>query len=421
MLNLLKTKSQFGRNILISSRANLIALVLPVLITPILTRLYTSDDFATVAVFSSVLSILAAFCSWRLDWHIPTASSYQQALALFFIGMLLSILVSVGIFLLLNIAPMILEFWQGWTIIEPYSSWLPVALIGITLSSFLRALYIKEANLTSPSRTRIFEVLSNSLLQTLAGLTKQGALGLIASRVLSTWIGALVLLAYSKHFFLKVRNLSLMRVYASWLIHYRVSSASTAVSIVNVISLSILPLLLIQYYSAKEVGWFTLMFRLAVAPIGVVTSAVGQSFWAEAATLIKHNKVQLYSLYMLNTKRLILLSAPVAIMCLLGPYYVGWLLGEDEWSGAGYLLASLTPMIVGQVVFSPLSHLIIHNKQHWQLTWDSIRLLLIGGVPIFFHDHLTITELLWLISCISLFMYVILFYLNKMNFGEINE
>ena len=31
-------------------------------------------------------------------------------------------------------------------------------------------------------------------------------------------------------------------------------------------------------------------------------------------------------------------------------------------------------MLVGQVVVSPLSHLVVHRRQHWQAVWDLLRI-----------------------------------------------
>lgn len=417
MLKLFKPKSQFGRNIIVSSKANLIALILPIIITPMLTRLYTPTDFATFAVFISVFSILAAISSWKLDWHIPNTSTEQQAISLFFLSMFLSILIACVVFILIKIDIKLFYYWEGWIVIKPYIIWIPIMLVGATLSASLRALYIKKADLLVPSKIKIYEVYCHNSLQIFFGVMAQGIWGLIISKIISLWMGAIVLLKYSKSFFSKFNRLTTRKLYVSWRQHYKEATASTAVSLVNVINLSILPLLLIQYYSPVEVGWFTLMLRLAITPVGVITGAVSQSFWAEAARLIKSNKKELYKLYILNTKRLVYFAIPVTIFCLMGPYYVGWILGSENWTGAGYVLAALSPMIIGQIIVSPLSHLIIHKKQFWQLVWDIVRLILIIGTIVLFNKYLTMIELIWFISTISFMMYAILFFLNKVSFG----
>ena len=55
----------------------------------------------------------------------------------------------------------------------------------------------------------------------------------------------------------------------------------------------LVPILLIQYFSSTEVGWYSLMQRVAVAPLGIVTTSLGQSFWAEAARLAKEDRNRL--------------------------------------------------------------------------------------------------------------------------------
>jgi hypothetical protein len=60
--------------------------------------------------------------------------------------------------------------------------------------------------------------------------------------------------------------------------------------------------------------------------------------------------------------------------------YIGLLFGADRWAAAGWVLAASVPMLVGQAAASPLSHLVIHRKQHWQAAWDLVRVTLLAAV-----------------------------------------
>ena len=142
-------------------------------------------------------------------------------------------------------------------------------------------------------------------------------------------------------------------------------------------SLAIAPLLLARHYGIAEVGYYALMQRLALGPIGMIGSAVSQSFWAEAAQLVRRDPVALDRLYRHSTRRLAVVALPLAVLALLGPLYIGPLFGSGQWNGAGWVLAASVPMLVGQVMVSPLSHLVVHRRQHWQTVWDVARVALL--------------------------------------------
>jgi O-antigen/teichoic acid export membrane protein len=64
----------------------------------------------------------------------------------------------------------------------------------------------------------------------------------------------------------------------------------------------------------------------------------------------------------------------VALACLAGPFVVGPIFGEAEWSGAGWVLLAMTPLFLGALVFSPTNHLVVLGRQRLQLVTDGLRL-----------------------------------------------
>ena len=59
MLNILKPKSEFSRNVLTLMTGTTIAQAIPIAISPILTRIYSSEDFGMSALYMSIASILS--------------------------------------------------------------------------------------------------------------------------------------------------------------------------------------------------------------------------------------------------------------------------------------------------------------------------------------------------------------------------
>ena len=59
MLDNLKPKSEFSRNVLTLMTGTTIAQAIPIAISPILTRIYTPEDFGMFALYMSIASILS--------------------------------------------------------------------------------------------------------------------------------------------------------------------------------------------------------------------------------------------------------------------------------------------------------------------------------------------------------------------------
>jgi len=72
LLKRLKPKSEFSRNVLTLMTGTTIAQAIPIAISPILTRIYTPEDFGVFALYMSVASLLA----------VVDTGSYEHAIIL---------------------------------------------------------------------------------------------------------------------------------------------------------------------------------------------------------------------------------------------------------------------------------------------------------------------------------------------------
>jgi len=241
-----------------------------------------------------------------------------------------------------------------------------------------------------------------------------GVTALIGSTLLSSLVG-LSILTYHVRLKNLLRRLSFARLRSSLRSFWRDSVASTFVAIVNTASLTIVPFLLSVYYSPTEVGWYAFMYRVVLTPVDVITSAISQSFWAEAANLIKYDRSGLRKLYMRTIRHLLAIAVLVALIALLGPFYVGFVFGED-WYRAGYVLAALAPLLLGHIAIPTLSHLVVHRKQHWQLIWDILRCaFLVVAIVVCSEMNMSIEITVLASSFVMLVMYLVLFWLNLVN------
>ncbi len=389
------------------------AQLLPLLAAPLLARLYTPDDFGTLALFSSAASLLLAFSSWRFDWSVPNTSSKTLAAALLLFGAVALLFFSGATFLVLWNWAERWSFWKGFDVLGSLLLFLPVIILGSGLHELMHCWYVRQAELSKVASVRITQSFAGTGLSIIGGYAGLGAWGLIGSSVTSAWVGMGLLVSGAQNLKRSFTRLSLNRIKVSIARYWWESTTSTMVAVVNVACLAAVPLLLVQYYSAKEVGWYALMYRLAITPIGLLTSALSQSFWAEAAQLVKTDIARLKILFLKSTKLLILAAIPVVLLCVSGPLFVGPVLGKAQWTGAGDILMALAPMLVGMIVVQPLTHLIVHKKQIWKLYLDTMKLVTtILLIILFSKTGGELHVLIFYLSLVFLVSHGILFYLN---------
>jgi O-antigen/teichoic acid export membrane protein len=383
-------RSRFARNALTVARANLLAQALPLLAAPLLTRLYSPADFGTLALFVSALGVVQALSTGRFDWSVPNAKSSTMAAALLVLGgaVLVAVIAAMALIGLIGL---------GWTSVETSSSglaghdlggalrslggWsyalLTCAVLGGGLQQLLQSWHVRSADLAAVGRAKVMQSVANVGVALAAAPLIPGSAGLLLGVLAGAWVGLSTVWRRAQGLEAALRRLNRRRLTVAWLRFRREAAWSTLVSAVNTASFAVIPLLLARHWSVAEVGWYALMQRVALAPIGLVGSAVSQSFWAEAARLVRVDRHALALLYQRSSWRLLGVSLPIAAAALAGPLYIGWIFG-DAWRGAGWVLAASVPMLIGQVVASPLSHLVVHGRQHWQAAWDCARIGLLA-------------------------------------------
>ena len=398
-------RTRFTRNVLVVGGANVLAQALPVFAAPLLTRLYTPTDFGAIAVFASALSMTLAVATARFDWSVPNARSNTSAAALMLLGVTTLFICTLVIALVWVWVPSL------WGMLGTFGWLLPLTVLGAGSQQLLQAWHVRNATLPNIGKAKVAQSIANVGVSIAAAGV--GFWGLVAGVLVGAWVGLGPLWKGANGLTTALHRLTAQRITVALHRFRREAAWSTLASAVNTASFAVVPLMLARHYSIAEVGYFALMQRVALGPISLVGSAVSQSFWAEAARLVRQDPSALAQLYGTNTVRLAWASLPLTLVALAGPSYIGPLFGTTQWDGAGWILAASVPMLVGQMVISPLSHLIIHRKQHWQAAWDLTRvLLLLATIECAAILGATFATTVLCLSTMMALMYVILMLMN---------
>ena len=90
MLNKLKPKSDFTRNVLTLMTGTTIAQAIPVAISPLLTRIYAPEDFGVYALFISLATIFGSVANARYELAIMLPKKDEDAINIFALGFIIN-------------------------------------------------------------------------------------------------------------------------------------------------------------------------------------------------------------------------------------------------------------------------------------------------------------------------------------------
>lgn len=411
MLKKILPKSEFSKNILTILTGATIAQAIPILVSPLLTRMYTPQDFGIFALYLSILTIISSVATGRYEMAIMLAEDEDEVVTI--IKLIATILFSVSttIMVVVVLFGSELSLQLGNANLVQWLYFLPLSILTIGLYQMLTYLLIRYKQFKVVSSNKVFATATNSSLQIYIGYVFESAFGFIVGRLTSNIVAIILVVkntTIKKLIFKKNKSqiITIAKKYNNFPL-YDIPS-----TLVNTCS-SQLPILFInKYFSTTLLGFYSLMNKVILMPISILSKSILDVFKQKASEdyLKQGNCVCIYKS---TLKKLLILGVlPFSLLALFGPEIFSLIFGE-KWRSAGEFAQILSPLMLLKFIVSPLSYTFyIADKQRVDLVGQvMIFVCTIGSMSIgVFHNSISIALIYYSIS-VSV-MYLIYLYLS---------
>jgi O-antigen/teichoic acid export membrane protein len=402
-------KSNYIKNIAILATGSGISQLIIIIVSPILTRIYSVENFGTIAFFMSISSILIVFSSAKYEMAILQAKYHFEALSLTIGTMLMSSLFSILLFFLYisvsdNSQVVKLNNNLGGAIL-----FIPMYVL---MSSFINILsnYI--------NRLGLYKVIS--LNHILTSITKSAA-KLLLSLVVLTYngliVGALIGVAASfcymiyrylitiksKRFFL-IAYKSILKCFYK---HRKFPKFTLPSDGFNAVAAQVPIFLTAYFFSTKDIGYLAFAFSMVSLPLGVIGGSISRVFKTHAANeynsnghchvFVKKNIIQL----------LFYLSPPFFVLIFIAPFAFKFIFGE-HWVVSGEIVQVLVPMFFLQFIARIVNFIYPLSGRQKQMLWIQV-VIFISSLFAFFLGALLFNDFMSAIVFYSIFYSIIYF------------
>ena len=376
----------FFSNVLKLVSGSIIAQILGILLIPVITRIYSPDDFGVYQLFLSISGILVAFSclSYQLSIMLPKEDEDSANLvALCFILVTIISIVSGSFFI-------IFSDWVGQILNTPEISGY---LIFLPLIVFLNGIFLgmtywltRRKRFGINATAQIVNSFSSKVVQIAIGLYSASSTGLIAGSIVSGIASLAVLFKQIKDDLPLFRKVTFENI-RSLAIRYKRFPMFTSWSTgANTISTQIAPLLLAYYFSPEVVGYYAIASMVVFLPMGIIGSATSQVFFQKACDE-KNRTGNVTNIVREIQPRLISIGMfPMFVLMIMGADLFSFVLGS-QWSVSGQYAAILAPWLLFVFIASPLTTIFsVLEKQTLDLTFNILILisrvvvLVIGGM-----------------------------------------
>jgi O-antigen/teichoic acid export membrane protein len=311
--------------------------------------------------------------------------------------------------LLQDLGPSLLDL-AGASVIGPYVLLLAVAVAAGGVVATFTGWAIRRKAYPAIVRNRLIQSGSTVGTQIAFGLTGAGALGLFFGTIIGSAAGSTGLARTAWRAdaaVLRRVRWHDVRAVASRYRRFPIYSAPSA--FINAVGLEAPLLLMTALFGTTVGGFFALSQRILGAPVVLISNAIGQVYFGEAARLAREPSDELRRLFVRTTRNLVLLGAlPCLAAIVLAPWVFGTVFGA-AWSEAGWYIAILAPWSYVQVVaISTSSTLDVLERQDLHLVRELLRVgLLVGAILLAGSLDLDAIQALVLLSASGCIMYLL--------------
>lgn len=356
MIERLKPKSEFSRNVLTMMTGTTIAQAIPVAISPILTRIYTPEEFGVFAIFIAIAALFGAVASGRYELAIMLPKKDEDAINICALGFIIAALMSLTLLILILLFGEQFVLFLNDETLKPWLYLVPISVFLLGLWNILNYFNNRKKQYKELAEATVLRSLILAIVQLSLGFMKTGISGLISGQILSQLSANLKLLIDVKKNKTLISKVSKTRILELAKKYKKFPKFSVPSTFMNTASLQAPVLLLGVFFSSTTVGFYSLSHRFISMPMTIIGSSIGQVFFQESSS-IKNDQKNLRELTLSTYKKLFKIGLiPFLIIMVYADYIFGFVFGKN-WVIAGEYAQTLSLWIFFVYISSPLSNL----------------------------------------------------------------
>jgi O-antigen/teichoic acid export membrane protein len=353
-----------------------IAQAIPILISPVLTRLYKPKEFGVLALYMAIAYVVSVVAAGRYELAVILPDQEEDAVNIVLLSLLCSLIVSILTFLVvLFLNDRLAKFLRS----EEISFWLYFIPLTVLLTGIYNTFYYWSTRKLQYKRlvvSKVSQTTSTAILNLLMGLKGCGSSGLVVGGIAGQATTTLVLgFQIWKDDKNKIGFIDKEKILRQLSRYRNFPMYSIPADFINVLANQLPVYVFGIYFGGAVVGFYALTQRVLGAPISLIASSIMDVFKQRASSdYAKHGNCR--GIFIKTLLGLTAISiVPFALFFYAAPAIFTLIFGE-KWIVAGEYAQIMAIMFFFRFMSSPLSFVIyIAEKQNYDLVWQSALLV----------------------------------------------
>ncbi|MCZ4409788.1 oligosaccharide flippase family protein [Cryomorphaceae bacterium 1068] len=349
------SSNPFVRNVAVMFSGNGLALIIPFIIAPFISRIYTPEDFGAFELFVRIMGLIAIVGSLRLEFAILLPKDRNEVLALVKLCLRILVIVTlVSTALILPFRNQIGVFVNSTEL--PDLLWLlPIGVLSLGGFNIMNQYLIKSQSFKEAAIEKIVSASSNNLSKFILGLSIPNSFSLVVGQIVGSVLPLFAVLRLKRMremlaeaYRLPISGKVLIKKYKDFPL------INTFHAFFHEGQHTVLLFLISGYYGEIALGLFGFAFRYLRVPLIIFGTSIGQVLNEKWSRDLNENRSIKGSVI-----RIVLFLGgtafiPFTILFFYGEPIFTFVFGSD-WTQAGVYAEILAPWLFINFMSSPIS------------------------------------------------------------------
>jgi O-antigen/teichoic acid export membrane protein len=346
----------FARRVFVLAGGNIVAQLITVAAAPLLTRMYSAQDFGLMAVFVTLLSLVTVIGALRYEQAIPMPEDDKEAASL----LVLSLFVLCGV---AGLAAVPLMLWREQIAgllktpaLVDYMYLVPAGALLAGVYGILNRWALRRKAFTPLASTRMNQAFLTAAIQ-LAG-AKLGALALLVGQVAGQSCGSVSLsVRVLRKDWPTIRSVRAADVLAVARSYRKYPMYSTWTAMFNTAGSQLPSVMFAAFFGPAAAGVYLLANRVLSAPMQLIGQAIGNVFLADASAAMREGRLGVL-VADVHARLAHIGMPPMLVLLMTGPEVFALVFG-DGWRQAGVFAQWLAPWLYLVFITSPMTSIFL--------------------------------------------------------------
>jgi lipopolysaccharide exporter len=368
---------EYIRHFLTLFSGSVLGQLLTLALAPVLSRMYTPEDFGLAALYLSILSVLGVLATCKYEQAVMLPRDNNAAIHLFRLVLLLAAIASVITMAVLVLFNQSISAMLGNPLIHIWLFFLPLSLV---IHATMQAA-VFYSNRTKKFRriakTTIVQHVSTNGLKVGAGAMQTGMNGLIAGQIAGHFLAMLFVVVNTMKQIRKTHiPFSFIEIRKQAKIYAQYPRFNMLLSLTNNISGSLPIFLFTRGFSPEAAGLYAFGYAFVFRPVSLFSQSTQQVLSQKMIENHHHGKTIYPTLKKLISRLLLAGLIPFTLVTIWAPNIFAFVFSE-AYGPAGQYLQILSPWLFMVFLTSPLTFLHeLYFKQKTAMFIDIVYLVL---------------------------------------------